>query len=159
MCIGVLLRQWQAMECGISEASALLPAVPTVAASAVAAGAGAGGPSGNVQLKQDPEDDGVINSPRGIGLGTPAIQTKSLHVLGSDVSIICISFSDKIFVTISDNGKMAAMVRALASGQRSETSDHVRDLFRPLQEAAFPTGSLASSSSEKKTAGTVDCEG
>lgn len=59
----------------------------------------------------------------------PELQQKTLLVHGQDVTLLCLRFSDSYFFTISDNGKMAAMLQGSTGFEETRADIGVRFLF------------------------------
>ncbi|KEP63332.1 UNVERIFIED_CONTAM: hypothetical protein HHA_222870 [Hammondia hammondi] len=127
------------MDAVIAEAAAALPEVPTAAAAAVAAGQCAqeqrtrasarDGTHVDQAHSTEEEDEVLVQQMKKEGINTPAVQKKLLVVEGKEVAVLCVTFSDKIFVTISDNGKMAAMIQGSAGFEQERADFGVRFIF------------------------------
>ncbi|PFH35375.1 hypothetical protein BESB_062620 [Besnoitia besnoiti] len=125
------------MDAIVAEASAALPDVPTIARAALAAGQAPGaqnppqhGPSAGVRGQdEDDEDVALARQIRKAGVSTPRVQEKLFTIEGKDVAVICVTFSDKFFITISDNGKMAAMIQGSAGFEEQRADFGVRFIF------------------------------
>ncbi|CBZ50115.1 conserved hypothetical protein [Neospora caninum Liverpool] len=129
------------MDAFLAEAAAALPDVPTAAAAAIAAGqttdqerrraagvSDGGNPVGREDLLEDEDAVHAVQRKKE-GISTPAVQQKLLTVEGKEVAVICVTFSDKFFVTISDNGKMSAMIQGSAGFEEQRADFGVRFIF------------------------------